>query len=62
LAPLVGGWLPALALYVTAFIGICLLPALLSWHLLEKHFLRLKSGVQYRPRPALLSLPENERV
>jgi peptidoglycan/LPS O-acetylase OafA/YrhL len=51
LAQHVGGWLPAAGLYALAFILLCIPPALVSWHLIEKHFLRLKSRVAYDRRP-----------
>ena len=40
---------PAFVLYMEVFTTLTLLAAMGSWHILEKHFLRLKKYVPYRP-------------
>jgi peptidoglycan/LPS O-acetylase OafA/YrhL len=48
--PTVGGFaLPSQALWATGYVGLSTGLAILSWHLVEKHFLRLKKFFPYRP-------------
>ncbi|PYO07361.1 MAG: hypothetical protein DMD30_11175 [Gemmatimonadetes bacterium] len=58
--PSIGGFaLPAQTLWALAYVGLSTGVAMLSWHLVEKHFLRLKRFFPYRPnveRPALGAL------
>ena len=53
--PTVGGFaLPAQTLWLLVYIGLSTGVAMLSWHLVEKHFLRLKRLFPYRPKPGEL--------
>ena len=52
--PMVGGLaLPAQTIWALAYVGISTGIAILSWNLVEKHFLRLKRFFPYRPERAL---------
>ena len=52
--PTQGGFaLPTQAAWALAYVGLSTGIAMLSWHLVEKHFLRLKRFFPYRPNPAL---------
>ena len=54
LLPIIGGFaLPAQAVWAFAYVGVSTGVAILSWHFVEKHFLRLKKFFPYRPKPAL---------
>jgi peptidoglycan/LPS O-acetylase OafA/YrhL len=49
--PSIGGFaLPAQTVWLLVYIGLSTGVAMLSWHLVEKHFLRLKRFFPYRPR------------
>jgi peptidoglycan/LPS O-acetylase OafA/YrhL len=51
--PTLGGFaLPAQTAWFLAYAGASTGLAFLSWHVVEKHFLRLKRLFPYRPRPA----------
>jgi peptidoglycan/LPS O-acetylase OafA/YrhL len=51
LLPVLGGFaLPAQAAWAFAYLGLSTGIAILSWHLVEKHFLRLKRFFPYRPK------------
>jgi peptidoglycan/LPS O-acetylase OafA/YrhL len=43
--------LPARVVWACAYVGLSTGIAMLSWHLVEKHFLRLKRFFPYRPEP-----------
>ena len=45
-----GAALPAQTLWLVVYIGLSTGVAMLSWHLVEKHFLRLKRYFPYRPK------------
>ena len=50
--PLLAGFaLPAQTLWFLAYVGVSTGLAILSWHIVEKHFLRLKRYFPYRPKP-----------
>jgi peptidoglycan/LPS O-acetylase OafA/YrhL len=52
----IGGYaLPVQTVWALAYVGLSTGIAMLSWHLVEKHFLRLKRFFPYRPKPALAS-------
>lgn len=54
LLPTAGGFaLPAQMIWAVAYVGVSTGVAMVSWHLVEKHFLRLKRFFPYRPKPAL---------
>jgi peptidoglycan/LPS O-acetylase OafA/YrhL len=53
LPPLGGFALPTQALWALAYVGLSTGIAVLSWHLVEKHFLRLKRFFPYRPGLAI---------
>jgi peptidoglycan/LPS O-acetylase OafA/YrhL len=54
LLPRVGGFaFPAQTAWAFVYVGLSTGIAMLSWHLVEKHFLRLKRFFPYRPNPAL---------
>ena len=56
--PIIAGFaLPAQTAWFLVYAGVSTGLAFLSWHLLEKHFLRLKRLFPYR-RPTLVSLPD----
>lgn len=46
--------LPAQAAWAFVYVGLSTGIAMLSWHLVEKHFLRLKRFFPYRPKPHYL--------
>jgi len=46
--------LPAQTLWLIAYVGLSTGVAMASWHLVEKHFLRLKRFFPYRPTPHYL--------
>jgi peptidoglycan/LPS O-acetylase OafA/YrhL len=50
LPPVAGYALPAQTLWLLAYVALSTGVAVLSWHIVEKHFLRLKRFVPYRPR------------
>ncbi|MFL5527681.1 MAG: acyltransferase family protein, partial [Gemmatimonadaceae bacterium] len=52
-----GSRLPAYALWLIMSIGACVVVALISWHLLEKHFLRMK---KFFPYPAAIRGPATD--
>jgi peptidoglycan/LPS O-acetylase OafA/YrhL len=50
----IGGYaLPAQAAWAVAYVALSVGVSMLSWHLVEKHFLRLKSLFPYRARTSL---------
>ena len=49
LPPMWGQLLPAQTAWAVAYVGLSTGIAILSWHLVEKHFLRLKRFFPYRP-------------
>ena len=50
----IGGYaLPAQAAWAVAYVALSVGVSMLSWHLVEKHFLRLKSFFPYRARTSL---------
>ncbi|HUQ18558.1 MAG TPA: hypothetical protein VM099_03000, partial [Gemmatimonadaceae bacterium] len=50
--PLIGGSrAPAQLIWALAYVGISTGLAVISWHLVEKHFLRLKRFFPYRGKP-----------
>jgi peptidoglycan/LPS O-acetylase OafA/YrhL len=50
----IGGYaLPAQTAWALTYVALSVGVAMLSWHLVEKHFLRLKRFFPYRPRAAL---------
>jgi peptidoglycan/LPS O-acetylase OafA/YrhL len=52
--PTVGGFaLPAQTAWALAYVGLSTGIAMMSWHLVEKHFLRLKRLFPYRPNLAV---------
>jgi peptidoglycan/LPS O-acetylase OafA/YrhL len=52
--PMLGGLaLPAQTIWAFAYVGLSTGIAMLSWNLVEKHFLRLKRFFPYRPERAL---------
>jgi peptidoglycan/LPS O-acetylase OafA/YrhL len=52
--PTLGGFaLPTQTAWAFVYVGLSTGIAMLSWHLVEKHFLRLKRFFPYRPNPAL---------
>ena len=53
LSPLGGFLLPVRTMWLLAYIGLSTGIAVLSWHLVEKHFLRLKRFFPYRPKPVV---------
>ena len=55
---MIGGYaLPVQTVWALAYVALSTGIAMLSWHLVEKHFLRLKRYFPYRPRQALASAP-----
>jgi peptidoglycan/LPS O-acetylase OafA/YrhL len=52
LASVAGSPLPLQAVWLAAYVGISTGVAVASWHLVEKHFLRLKKHFPYRPTPS----------
>jgi peptidoglycan/LPS O-acetylase OafA/YrhL len=50
LPPIAGFALPTQTLWLLAYVVLSTGVAVLSWHIVEKHFLRLKRFVPYRPR------------
>ena len=62
LLPTVGGFaLPAQTIWAVAYVGVSTGVAMLSWHLVEKHFLRLKRFFPYRPKPNSAEAAVRER-
>ncbi len=51
LSPLGGFLFPVQTMWLLAYVGLSTGIAVLSWHLVEKHFLRLKRFFPYRPKP-----------
>jgi peptidoglycan/LPS O-acetylase OafA/YrhL len=52
----IGGYaLPVQTVWALAYVALSTGIAMLSWHLVEKHFLRLKRFFPYRPKQALAS-------
>jgi peptidoglycan/LPS O-acetylase OafA/YrhL len=50
----IGGFaLPVQTMWLLTYVGLSTGIAVASWHLVEKHFLRLKRYFPYRPKPAL---------
>jgi peptidoglycan/LPS O-acetylase OafA/YrhL len=48
LAPLLGGWLPSWLVFIAAMSAVSLAGAVISWHVVEKRFLRLKDALAPR--------------
>jgi peptidoglycan/LPS O-acetylase OafA/YrhL len=58
LLPAVGGFaLPTQAVWAFVYVGVSTGVAIISWHLVEKHFLRLKRLFPYRRKPAVAGFP-----
>jgi peptidoglycan/LPS O-acetylase OafA/YrhL len=53
LAPIGGFALPAQTVWLLAYVGLSTGIAVASWHLVEKHFLRLKRFFPYRPQQSV---------
>ena len=52
--PMIAGYaIPAQTIWAVAYVGLSTGIAMLSWHLVEKHFLRLKRFFPYRPALAV---------
>ncbi|HEY1952662.1 MAG TPA: acyltransferase [Gemmatimonadaceae bacterium] len=56
LSPIVGSVLATRVMWVIAYVGISTGIAVASWHLVEKHFLRLKRYFPYRPDRTVAAL------
>ncbi len=55
LSPIGGYALPVQTMWALAYVALSTGIAMLSWQLVEKHFLRLKRFFPYRPKPARVS-------